>query len=94
MPSLVPSWRGRFFEIRPWFFAGNIALSSLFLVFRVFSSEPLVAPVPAGIVLLAALSAIGILTKNSGIHAVLVVSALTIQILGLGAAMFQAGSAG
>ncbi len=91
-PSLVTSWRDRFFEIRPWFFAGNLAICVNLLVVQTRTPDSFVAPVPVGIALLAALAVVGMATKNPRAHAVIVVLALTIQGLGLGAAMFRAGT--
>ena len=91
-PSHVTSWQARFFEIRPWFFVGNIVICVNLIVTRAFDGNPLIAPVSIGLVLLAAIAVVGLLTESRRIHAVLVVAALTIQIVGLGAAMFQSGT--
>jgi hypothetical protein len=89
-PSLVTSWKDRFFQIRPWFFAGNLALCALLLFQRDFNPEQSVLdPTGTGLLLLAVIAIIGIMSKNPGVQAVLVICALTVQILGLGAAMFQ-----
>jgi len=90
-PSLVTSWRERFFEIRPWFFAGNFALCVILVVGRSFSEDVMIAPVSIGLALLALLAVVGMATDKPRIHAGIIVCALIIQTLGLSAAMFQAG---
>jgi len=45
-PALVDSWRDRFFEIRPWFFAGNLVICANLLVVRMATSDPLFTAVP------------------------------------------------
>lgn len=91
-PSRVTSWQDRFFEIRPWFFVGNIVLCANLLIGRAFGPLPLLAPVSVGLAILAVVGVVGVMTENRRAHTALVVIALSVQIAGLGAAMFQAGT--
>jgi hypothetical protein len=91
-PNDIESWEEHFFKIRRWFFAGNITIAALLLLGRVTTPINLSPSVTIGLMALAFIAVIGIATDNRRVHGVLVVLALSIQVLGLGASMFNAGS--
>jgi hypothetical protein len=91
-PQDVESWEEHFYEIRPWFFSGNIVICGTLLFGRMMSPDILLPSVTLGLIALAALATIGIATNNRRVHGVLAVMALSIQILGFGTAMFNAGA--
>jgi len=60
------------------------------LVFLMGTPDSLFTPVPIGLAFLAILAVVGIAKKSPRAHAVIVVFALSVQVLAPGAAMFQA----
>jgi len=84
------SWESRFFEIRVPFFLGNIALVLLSLatssLYPTGPGTP-VTPVLAPLLILGALHAAGIATRDPRAHLVIVALALVVQLLGLGSAV-------
>lgn len=93
-PSLPgQSWRDRFYEIRVWFFVGNIALSIITIAgILLFGVTEIATKVPiAALVLLLMLAVVGLLTTSPRVHAVIVTIAITVQALGLAAFSFEFG---
>jgi hypothetical protein len=91
-PNDIESWEEHFFKIRRWFFAGNIVIIAILLLGRVATPINVLPSVTIGLMALAFIAVIGIATDNRRVHGVLVVLALSIQVLGLGVSMFNAGS--
>jgi hypothetical protein len=91
-PNDIESWEEHFFSIRRWFFAGNIALCVVLLLGRFATPINVLPSVTIGLIALASIAVIGITTDNRRVHGFLVVLALSIQVLGLGASMFNAGA--
>jgi hypothetical protein len=91
-PRDIESWEEHFFRIRKWFFSGNIALCGVLLLGRIITPLTLLPSVTIGLIALLAIALIGIATENRRVHGILVIVALSIQVLGLGSAMFGAGS--
>jgi len=84
------SWEDRFFEIRVPFFLGNLGIVLVTLIL----SQLVEAPTESLVVLaiLGGLSAAGLATRNVFIHHVIVGAALLLQLLGVGAALFELSS--
>lgn len=91
-PQYVESWEEHFFRIRKWFFSGNIAICGILLVGRVASPDVEVPMVTIGLMALLVLGIIGVVTDNRRVHGMIIAVALPIQVIGLGAAMFNPGS--
>lgn len=91
-PRDIESWEEHFFKIRSWFFSGNIAICGVLLLGRLLTPDPLSPAVTIGLIALISIGSIGIISDNRRVHGVLVIAALSIQVLGLGSAMFAPGS--
>lgn len=91
-PKDIGSWEDHFFTIRRWFFAGNIAICAILLLGRILNPVPLLPSVTIGLIVLAVIGITGMAVENRRMHLGLVIAALTVQLLGLGSAMFGAGS--
>jgi hypothetical protein len=90
-PESIASFRDRFYQIRPWFFAGNLFLCVNLLGGRIFTGD-YARLTSYGLMTLAVLALAGLLSKEERVHVLLACAALAIQILGLGAAMFEVGT--
>jgi len=88
----IISWEQHFYEIRRWFFLGNLAICGILILGRIATPIDLLPSVTVGLVALASIALVGMATDNRRVHWVLVIAALSIQLLGLGTAMFSAGS--
>ncbi len=78
------NWELRFFEIRSWFFVGNLLLiATIFLNAFVLRGASVALTSPLPLFLLAAVALLGLLSDNRKLHAGLVVGALGIQLVGL-----------
>ena len=86
------SWFKRFYEIRIWFFVGNLVLiSSAFLGPNLLEFEQEIGIPYAAFALLFAASLLGLIFQNPRVHAWVVFVALAIQLLGLGGSVFAFG---
>lgn len=93
-PEQVTSWRERFYDIRPGFFAANLLLVPLGLVsVHVVAEAPFPSPMTYSFVLVGGLSILGMLSRSPRVHgAIAVVSFLNLT---LGFAMqFTRGAGG
>ena len=82
-PDDVKSWEEHFYKIRRWFFLGNLALIGILLYAVVFDPGQSNPSVVSGLIALSAIALVGISTANRRVHGVLVVLALTIQVLAI-----------
>jgi len=82
------SWEDRFFEIRLPFFAGNLVLVLVILgashAADIAQEAPLIP-----LALLGTLALAGLATRDARAHALIVAMALSIQVAGLGGAVFE-----
>lgn len=91
-PKDIESWEDHFFKIRIWFFAGNVAICAILILGRILTPVPVLPSVTIGLIVLAAIGITGMAVESRRIHIGLVIAALAVQLLGLGSAMFGAGS--
>ena len=85
--------RDRYYEIRVWFFLGNIALSisTLIGVLLVGVGEVDTTVPIAGLGLLLLLSIVGLITAKPRIHAIIITLAISAQMLGIAGFIFRFG---
>ena len=88
-PQAVESWGEHFYKIRRWFFLGNFVLNGVLLLGIMFDPLKNNQSVIIGLIALSTLALVGISTANRRVHGVLVVLALTIQVLGIAPILFD-----